>query len=315
MLYDIFKAQWSQVIKDFSVFIILWTTTIYLYNVYPSYLFTPVFTLLLIRCFIILHDCGHNAYTPSETLNYILGNLIGIIVMTPYEWTKGHSTHHKVSGNLSTKYTSRPRWSETVFLTVSEYKKLPKIKQILHKIFRSPAVFFIIGPIVVFGLVFRFPIFKRKKTIEGILTSIFNNVGIFVLCYYLGSHIYIYLLSFYLMAVFGFLMFHSQHTYNPPYVDDSNWTLYNSAILESSLMLIPTFMKYFTLGVEYHYIHHLIAKIPGYNLHECHQYINENFSEVKLEVVQLNFTDLILNTKYSLYDEKAKKFVTFSEVN
>ena len=51
----------------------------------------------------------------------------------------------------------------------------------------------------------------------------------------------------------------------------------DSALLGSSFIQIPFWLKYFTDGIEYHYIHHINSKIPNYNLHAYHEeVINKN---------------------------------------
>jgi hypothetical protein len=42
-------------------------------------------------------------------------------------------------------------------------------------------------------------------------------------------------------------------------------------LLGSSFIQIPYLLKYFTMGIEYHHIHHTNAKIPGYNLQQYHE--------------------------------------------
>ena len=39
----------------------------------------------------------------------------------------------------------------------------------------------------------------------------------------------------------------------------------------SSFLYIPEALKYFTLGIEYHHIHHFRTRIPGYMLRAVHE--------------------------------------------
>lgn len=69
----------------------------------------------------------------------------------------------------------------------------------------------------------------------------------------------------------NFLSFFNQHTYNPSYVvGNREWTQRNSGLLGSSFIQVPYLLKYFTMGIEYHHIHHMNSKIPGYNLQAYH---------------------------------------------
>ena len=53
-------------------------------------------TLLRVRWFIIFHDCAHDAFFPSRTVNKALGLVFGTINHTPLSfWTRGHNHHHR----------------------------------------------------------------------------------------------------------------------------------------------------------------------------------------------------------------------------
>ena len=56
------------------------------------------------------------------------------------------------------------------------------------------------------------------------------------------------------------------------------------------------------MGIEFHHIHHLNIKIPGYNLKKCH--IN-HFTFIK----PLSLKQIYNSLTYTLYDEDKKKFI------
>ena len=46
---------------------------------------------MLVRLFIIYHDCGHGSYFKSEKMNDAVGVFIGILTFTPYyRWSHEH---------------------------------------------------------------------------------------------------------------------------------------------------------------------------------------------------------------------------------
>ena len=56
---------------------------------------------LIIRLFIIMHDCGHGSFFSSRRWNDIVGFVTGVLTLTPYvQWRKEHAIHHATSGNL-----------------------------------------------------------------------------------------------------------------------------------------------------------------------------------------------------------------------
>src|SRR5712675_2159639 len=79
---------------------------------------------LLIRLFLIQHDCGHRAFFAKSAINDWVGRLLSILTVTPYDhWRHAHSIHHATSGNLSRRgvgdvdtltvaeYSARSRWT------------------------------------------------------------------------------------------------------------------------------------------------------------------------------------------------------------
>ena len=121
-------------------------------------------------------------------------------------------------------------------------------------------------------------------------------------------------MPFYIGITCTFVLFHNQHTYNPPYmVSNKEWSYKDSGLVGSSFIQIPRFLKYFTMGIEYHHIHHMNAKIPGYNLQKYHEEVVSK-SNMFVDVVKLSMTDCYNNLWLVLYDEEKKRYITFAEV-
>ena len=56
---------------------------------------------LLVRLFIIQHDCGHGSFFKSRAANDVLGRALSVLTLTPYgSWSQGHAAHHASTGNL-----------------------------------------------------------------------------------------------------------------------------------------------------------------------------------------------------------------------
>ena len=55
----------------------------------------------LVRLFMIQHDCGHGAFFGERAANDWIGQIIGVLTLTPYDyWRRTHAIHHATSGNL-----------------------------------------------------------------------------------------------------------------------------------------------------------------------------------------------------------------------
>src|ERR1017187_5318066 len=62
---------------------------------------------LLVRVFIIFHDCGHGSFFKSRAANDAVGFLAGILTFTPYyHWRWEHAIHHSSSGDLDKRGTA-----------------------------------------------------------------------------------------------------------------------------------------------------------------------------------------------------------------
>jgi 1-acyl-sn-glycerol-3-phosphate acyltransferase len=97
-------------------------------------------------------------------------------------------------------------------------------------------------------------------------------------------------------------------------VNNETWKMKDSGLLGSSFIQIPYLLKYFTMGIEYHHIHHINAKIPGYNLQKYHEEVVSK-SSVFDNIVKLNMSDCYNNVWLALYDEDKKRFITFENKN
>src|SRR5258708_29428041 len=54
---------------------------------------------LLVRLFLIQHDCGHGAFFRHPLANDWVGRVIGVLTLTPYDlWRSPHAIHHSTSG-------------------------------------------------------------------------------------------------------------------------------------------------------------------------------------------------------------------------
>ena len=56
---------------------------------------------LLVRLFIIQHDCGHGSFFKSRAANDFVGRALSVLTLTPYDcWKRAHAAHHASTGNL-----------------------------------------------------------------------------------------------------------------------------------------------------------------------------------------------------------------------
>ena len=93
-----------ELLVTFPPFAALWTAMLFASRhglVWLSFALAPLAAGLLVRLFMIQHDCGHGSFLPSKRANDWVGRAIGVLTVTPYDlWRRSHAIHHATSGNL-----------------------------------------------------------------------------------------------------------------------------------------------------------------------------------------------------------------------
>ena len=103
-------------------------------HVLISLAMAPLAAGLLVRLFMIQHDCGHGSFLPSKAANEWIGRGIGVVTMTPYDhWRRCHAIHHATSGNLD-----RRGIGDIKTLTVSEYSARNWRDRLRYRLYHHP---------------------------------------------------------------------------------------------------------------------------------------------------------------------------------
>ncbi|KAL2133098.1 hypothetical protein VTI74DRAFT_2929 [Chaetomium olivicolor] len=62
---------------------------------------------------VLAHECGHQAFSPSQKLNNFVGWVLHSALLVPYfSWQLSHSKHHKATGNMARDMVFLPRTRE-----------------------------------------------------------------------------------------------------------------------------------------------------------------------------------------------------------
>ena len=326
-LFSKYKPSYKSAFLDFSLHTFYLSCSFYLLwlfrNSLLSFFTIPLLGLLNVKTFIIFHDCCHQSYTPNNTLNYIISHITGTFVLTSPNWILDHHTHHLTNGNKENKYNYK--FNELIDYTENEYLQMSSKNKFMFNLFYNHHTYFSVVPILYFGIIQRFIYFIKKlkhgnkipKSLSYIIFNhTINNIAIFVLLYVLSKNnlLHYFIIYFYISSFIGVFLFHNQHTFNPSYVvNNESWNMKNSGLFGSSFIQIPYLLKYFTGGIEYHHIHHINAKIPGYNLQKYHEEVISK-SNIFDNVVKLYMIDCYNNLKLRLYSEKQNKYIRLDEV-
>jgi len=305
------RALW-QIANSIGSYVAVWALIGWSLNV--SYWLTAALTVLagglLVRVFIIFHDCGHGSFLRSHRANSILGYLTGVLTFTPYAlWRKEHALHHSTSGDLD-----RRGIGDVPTMTVEEYRNASKWKRIGYRCLRHPLVLFGIGPVVLFMIKHRLVLSKTANRRER--RSVFTtNLGLVALAmgmsFLIGWWPYA-IIQTAIIAIAGSVgtwLFYVQHQFESvSWEREKEWSFVDAALKGSSYYKLPAILQWFSGNIGYHHIHHLSPRIPNYHLGRCQA--GETLFQ---EVAPVTLRDSMKCLDYRLWDEEQQKLVSFDQ--
>jgi acyl-lipid omega-6 desaturase (Delta-12 desaturase) len=298
----------------FPPFVAVWTALLLASRhgqFWLSFALAPLAAGLLVRLFMIQHDCGHGSFFPSKLANDWLGRAIGVLTMTPYDhWRRSHAIHHATSGNLD-----RRGIGDVKTLTVREYFARDWRGRLSYRLYRHPLVMFGLGPAYMFLIESRLPFgFMRKGAMPWVSTMT-TNAGILIagglliwgagLTPFLVVHLPIVLLG----ATAGVWLFYVQHQFEATIWDKAtDWRQPEAALHGSSHYDLPLVLRWFSANIGVHHVHHLSSGIPFYRLPE----VLRTYPELR-EVGRLTLWRSLVCIRHALWDEERRRLLSFRE--
>ena len=227
---------------------------------------------LVVRLFIIQHDCGHGSFFGSRAANDWTGRAMSLLTLTPYGlWKREHAIHHANSGNLD-----RRGIGDIDTLTVAEYRALPPLRRLGYRVYRHPLFLFTFGIPFYFLVLQRLPWFHGLPARDAWRSVMGLNLALIVVLGALSlvidpMHILLVGLPIVIVAAAaGGWLFFVQHQFEGTYwARGGKWDFQIAAVLGSSYYDLPRVLNWFTGDIGLHHIHHLNGTIPNYRLQEC----------------------------------------------
>lgn len=274
---------------------------------------------MLVRLFIVQHDCGHGAFFKSKSANHIVGWSLSLLTFTPYGfWRDAHNRHHANSGNLT-----RRGMGSVDTLTVDEFERLPRMKQQLYKFYRNPLTLLLFGPPIYFVFLQRLPLggampysevyFGMKgprlwKSVMLLNVSLILFYAAFAWAFGVLATLFVFAPVISLAGIVGAWLFYVQHQYEQAYWQPhQKWDYKRAALFGSSHYALPVWLQWFTGNIGLHHIHHLCSLIPNYRLQECY-----NASPDLQKLPKLTIRESMKSARLSLWDEARGRMVGFS---
>lgn len=293
--------------------------------------------LFLLRCFALMHDCGHYSLFRSKRANRWVGFLLGGINAIPqHAWSRDHAYHHKTNGDWQ-RYRGIAD-----FLSTEEFARLSIADQKFYRFLRQPVMtlpggffYLVIQPrltlmLGIYGFICHGLTHLKKyglKTLGTVIAShrsqywqtgaefwdvLLNNIFVvgswFILSYLTEPRLFLslYAIVMTLAGAIFICVFFVQHNFEGSYAHKTDdWDYLRGAIEGSSYLDLPPILRWFTADISYHTIHHLSERIPNYHLAACHR-VNHHLLG---KVTTLWMGDLLHCSKFILWDAATNQLV------
>jgi omega-6 fatty acid desaturase (delta-12 desaturase) len=235
------KAAWKM-INTFGSYALLWWA---MYLVLPIswWLVIPLAILaagLVVRIFIIFHDCGHGSYFKSRRANDVVGFIAGVLTFTPYyHWRWEHNVHHATSGHLDKRGVG-----DIMTMTVQEYLESSRWRRFAYRLARNPFILFVVAPLYIFLISQRFPSAKANRrermSVWWMNLAIVALAAVLSFVFGLKNYLLIQLIITGVSGSAGVWLFYVQHQFEGAYWErGENWDYTRAALEGSSFINCP----------------------------------------------------------------------------
>lgn len=224
---------------------------------------------LLVRLFIIQHDCGHGSFFTTRAANDGLGRALSVLTLTPYgSWSQGHAAHHASTGNLD-----RRGRGDVETWTTDEYRSSAPLKRLFYRLYRNPFVMVGLGAPINFIVLQRLPLHPNRDSRRSILGLDLALVVVFgVSCATFGvvRVLGVYLPVIVIASWIGNWLFYVQHQFDQTEWERAcDWNFHVASLSGSSYFKLPLVLRWFSGNIGLHHVHHLCSRVPNYHLQAC----------------------------------------------
>jgi omega-6 fatty acid desaturase (delta-12 desaturase) len=290
---------------------------------YLAFPISPLLTLalavptgvLLVRIFIIQHDCGHGSFFASRRANALVGRLCSLMTLTPFaNWGRQHALHHADWNNLDRKGGGADIYSSC--LTVRAYCALSPQRRLLYRLPRHPLFANLLLPPLIFVLLYRLPFdtprgWKReRRSVHLTNMALVATFGALVALFSWQEVLLIHLPIMVVASIAGVWLFSVQHRFETArWTAKGDWSFADAALQGSSWFGLPPVLHWLTGNIGFHHVHHLNPRVPSYRLPTAHEAV-----QAQLPVRPLSLLGGLRAPWLTLWDEAAGRLVRFRDV-
>lgn len=267
---------------------------------------------LLVRLFLLQHDCGHGSLFASRRANDATGRVLGVLTLTPYaHWRRAHAIHHATQGHLGKRGTG-----DVDTITVAEYLARGRWERLRYRLYRHPVVMFGIGPSFIFLLQHRLPAGFMRDGAGPWISTMGTNIaaaaliGAVMLLLGVVPFLAVHLPVLVLAGTIGVWLFFVQHQFEHTYWEGAGkWNAREAALAGSSHYDLPRVLRWFTANIGMHHLHHLSSRVPFYRFPAVLAGLPELAS-----VNRIAFLDAFRCVRLALWDEDLRRLVPFRDL-
>lgn len=305
------RATW-QILNTIGSYLLVWCAILLSLGI-SWWITVPLAMLaggLLVRIFIIFHDCGHGSYFRSKRANRFWGFICGMLTFTPYfRWRRRHALHHAHSGNLD-----RRGIGDIWTLTVAEYRQSSHCRRLAYRVARNPVVLFVVGPLLLFLGIERVPagqdVPRERQSVWWMNLAILCVAAVLGSAIGFANYLLIQLIIIMVGGSAGVWLFYVQHQFPGTYWARSGDRDITAAALQgSSYYQLPKVLQWFSGNIGFHHIHHLNPGIPNYYLERCHL-----ASPLFRELPPLTILASLKSLSLRLWDEDKHRMVGYRQI-
>ena len=271
---------------------------------------------LLVRVFIVQHDCGHGSFLGSRRANALVGRLCSLFTLTPYaNWGRQHAQHHAAWNDLDHAGAGADIYSSC--LTVRAYLALPPRKRLVYRLARHPLVANVLLPPLVFVLLYRVPFdtpraWRRERwsvyMTNAALAALFATL---VLLLDWRDVLTVHLAIMVVASILGVWLFTLQHRFaTAHWTGRGDWRFVPAALDGASWFDLPRPLHWLTGNIGFHHIHHLDQRVPNYRLAAAHTSV-----QALRPVSRLGFRGGLAAPWLTLWDEASGRLVGFRDAH
>lgn len=269
---------------------------------------------LLVRVFIVQHDCGHGSFFATRRANTLVGRLCSLCTLTPYaNWGRQHGLHHADWNNLDRTGGGSDIYSAC--LTVDDYLALSPRRRFLYRLPRHPLVANLLLPPLVFVLLYRVPFDTPRAWTRERRSVYLTNAALVCLFGTLAALLgwrevlLVHLPIMVVASILGVWLFSLQHRFETArWTAKGKWSFVEAALEGSSWFSLPRALHWLTGNIGFHHIHHLNPHVPNYRLNDAHTAV-----QALHPVPPLSLRRGLAAAFLTLWDERRGRLVRFRD--